>query len=160
MPTGLVGACQIRIEANGPQSSGCTSKDSRSIHKVAQEFESLLIEQMLKSAKLGELSEDGNSASGSMMALAQENLARLISQNGGIGMAQFLEKALNQTSGTAAVATAAGSTAPPAAVPAIAGPGATAPLPAAPQLSIPGAAGSPAAVQHTTDKSMRALRPR
>jgi Rod binding domain-containing protein len=110
METGLQSACQIRIEAKGPQTSGCTSKDPRIIRQVAHEFESLLIEQILKSVKLGEFSEDGNSASGSMMALAQENLARLISQNGGIGMASFLEKALNQTSSPAANATSSGVT--------------------------------------------------
>ena len=70
-PVDLNSSCQIRIEAKGPQTSGCTSKDSRSIHTVAQEFES-------------------------MMEFARENLARLISQNGGIGMAHFLENALNR----------------------------------------------------------------
>ena len=95
-PVDLNNACQIRIEAKGPQTSGCTSKDSRSIHTVAQEFESLLIGQMLKSVKLGELSEDENGTNGSMMEFARENLARLISHNGGIGMAHFLENALNR----------------------------------------------------------------
>jgi Rod binding domain-containing protein len=95
-PVDLNSSCQTRIEAKGPQTSGCTSKDSRSIHTVAQEFESLLIGQMLKSAKLGELSEDKNGTNGSMMEFARENLARLISQNGGIGMAHFLENALNR----------------------------------------------------------------
>jgi Rod binding domain-containing protein len=95
-PIGLENSCQIRIEAKGPQTSGCTSQDPHSIHAVAQEFESLLIGQMLKSVKLGELSEDGNGTNGSMMEFARENLARLISQNGGIGMAHFLENALNR----------------------------------------------------------------
>jgi len=96
-PIDLNSSCQIRIEANGPHTSGCKSNDSRSMHTVAQEFESLLIGQMLKSAKLGELSADENGTNGSMMEFARENLARLISQNGGIGMAHFLENALNRT---------------------------------------------------------------
>ncbi len=111
MGTGPVSACQIQIEANGPQTSGCTAKDPRNIHQVAQEFESLLIEQILKSAKFGEPGADSNTASGSMMALAQENLARLISQNGGIGMAQFLEKSLHQTSAIPTSADSSGATA-------------------------------------------------
>ncbi|MGO9242274.1 MAG: hypothetical protein ACLPXM_00675 [Terriglobales bacterium] len=110
MGTGPVSACQIQIEANGPQTSGCTAKDPRNIHQVAQEFESLLIEQILKSAKFGEPGADSNTTSGSMMAVAQENLARLISQNGGIGMAQFLEKSLHQTSAIPASADSGGAT--------------------------------------------------
>ncbi|HKM52800.1 MAG TPA: hypothetical protein VJY33_05265 [Isosphaeraceae bacterium] len=133
MGTGPVSACQIQIEANGPQTSGCTAKDPRNIHQVAREFESLLIEQILKSAKFGEPGADSNTASGSMMALAQENLARLISRNGGIGMAQFLEKSLHQTSAISASAdssgtTAAGGTPTTNVTQTIAGRGATAPV--------------------------------
>jgi Rod binding domain-containing protein len=119
-PIGLENSCQIRIEAKGPQTSGCTSQDPHSIHAVAQEFESLLIGQMLKSVKLGELSEDGNGTNGSMMEFARENLARLISQNGGIGMAHFLENALNQ-----ADAATSGLATPSSTTPGIVAPGVT-----------------------------------
>jgi Rod binding domain-containing protein len=127
-PVDLNSSCQIRIEANGPQTSGCTSKDPRSIHTVAQEFESLLIGQMLKSVKLGELSEDENGTNGSMMEFARENLARLISQNGGIGMAHFLENALNRADGASpSLAASSLATSGPATLgstaPAIAAPG-------------------------------------
>ena len=132
MPIGLESACQIRIEANGPQTSGCTSADSRNIHKVAQEFESLLIEQVLKSVKLGDSGADGNSASDSMMDFAKQNLARLISQNGGIGMAHFLENALNL-----AGAANPGAATPGLATPGAASPGSTAPGNAAPDAAIP-----------------------
>lgn len=120
-PIGLESSCQIRIEANGPQTSGCTSKDPRSIHTVAQEFESLLIGQMLKSVKLGELSEDGNGTNGSMMEFARENLARLISQNGGIGMAHFLENALNPAGPASSVHSTPSSTAPVISAPGVSG---------------------------------------
>jgi Rod binding domain-containing protein len=103
---GSQGACQLRVEANGPRTSSCPAGDPRSLHQVAQEFESLLIEQILKSVKLGEMSEDSNGTGGSMMELAQENLARLISQNGGLGVGHFLETALNQTGAARSTAAA------------------------------------------------------
>jgi Rod binding domain-containing protein len=87
-------SCQLLLEANGPRSSGCTTKDPKSIHRVAQEFESLLISQLLKSMKQGALSEEGAGANDSVMQYAQESMARVLSQNGGIGMASVIERAL------------------------------------------------------------------
>ncbi|MGC9999451.1 MAG: hypothetical protein ABSE21_05090 [Bryobacteraceae bacterium] len=136
-PVDLNSSCQIRIEANGPQTSGCTSKDPRSIHTVAQEFESLLIGQMLKSVKLGELSEDKNGTNGSMMEFARENLARLISQNGGIGMAHFLENALNR-----ADAARLGLANPGLASPSSASPGLAVPSSTSPGIAAPGVIGT------------------
>jgi hypothetical protein len=83
---------------------------------------------MLKSVKLGELSEDKNGTNGSMMEFARENLARLISQNGGIGMAHFLENALNRadaaTSGLATSSLAmSGLATPSSTAPVITAPG-------------------------------------
>jgi len=95
-PAGLDTACQIRVGPNGPQTSGCKSNDPRALHQAAQEFEALLIGQLLKSMKLSE-SSDGSGAASSMMDFAQDSLARLISQNGGIGLAHFLESSLSQS---------------------------------------------------------------
>lgn len=90
-------SCQLRIEANGPSSSRCTPNDPKSVHRVAQEFESLLISQLLKSMKQGALGEEGGS-NDSVMQYAQESMARVLSQNGGIGMASVVERALTQKS--------------------------------------------------------------
>ena len=106
---GSQSGCQFQVEANGPQSSGCASNDPRSLHRVAQEFESLLIEQILSSMKLGKAGEDGDSCNSSMMDFAQQNLARLISQRGGIGVGHFLESALNKTDATSSVSAASSS---------------------------------------------------
>ena len=84
------------MEPNGPGSSGCTAKDPKSVHRVAQEFESLLISQLLKSMKQGALSDDDQGANDSIMQYAQESMARVLSQNGGIGMASVIERALTQ----------------------------------------------------------------
>lgn len=91
-------SCQVLMEANGPRSSGCATKDPKSVHRVAQEFESLLISQLLKSMKQGALGEEGGGANDSVMQYAQESMARVLSQNGGIGMASVVERALTQHS--------------------------------------------------------------
>jgi Rod binding domain-containing protein len=96
MQVGSNTSCQLLLEANGPRSSGCTANDPKSIHRVAQEFESLLISQLLKSMKQGALSEEDDGANDSVMQYAQESMARVLSQNGGIGMASVIERALTQ----------------------------------------------------------------
>lgn len=97
----------MHIEANGPQSTGCTTKDPKSIHRVAQEFESLLISQLLKSMKQGDLTEEEKGANDSVMQYAQESMARVLSQNGGMGIAKVVERALTQKDAVAPGAPAA-----------------------------------------------------
>lgn len=89
-------SCQMQVEANGPRSSGCTTKDPKSIHRVAQEFESLLISQLMKSMKQGDLTEEEKGANDSVMQYAQESMARVLSQRGGLGIAKVVERALTQ----------------------------------------------------------------
>lgn len=96
-------SCQILMEANGPRSSGCTTTDPKSVHRIAQEFESLLISQLLKSMKQGALGEEDSGANDSVMQYAQESMARVLSQNGGIGMANVIERALTQKSSEAPI---------------------------------------------------------
>lgn len=96
MQVGSNTSCQLVLEANGPKSSGCTANDPKSIHRVAQEFESLLISQLLKSMKQGALSEEDGGTNDSVMQYAEESMARVLSQNGGIGMAGVIERALAQ----------------------------------------------------------------
>ncbi len=96
MQVGSNGSCQVFVEANGPRSSGCTTKDPGAVHRVAQEFESLLISQLLKSMKQGALSEEEKGASESVMQYAEESMARALSQNGGIGIASVVELSLTQ----------------------------------------------------------------
>jgi Rod binding domain-containing protein len=91
-------SCQISIEASGPKSSGCKTNDPQSVHKVAQEFESLMIGELLKSMKTGSLSPASKDADNSMMQYAQESLARTMSQSGGFGLASLIEKGLVQKS--------------------------------------------------------------
>jgi Rod binding domain-containing protein len=63
---------------------------------VAQEFESLLISQMLKSVKQGGLDGEETGAADSVMQYAQESMARVLSQKGGLGIARVIERTLAQ----------------------------------------------------------------
>ena len=106
-------SCQLRMEASGPRSSGCAPKDPKNIHRVAQEFESLLISQLLKSMKQGALGDEGGGSNDSVMQYAQESMARVLSQNGGIGMASVVERAMTQKDSEPALSTAESSSAKP-----------------------------------------------
>lgn len=107
-------SCQLLLAANGARSSGCSRNDSKSVHRVAQEFESLLISQLLKSMKQGALSEEDGGANDSVMQYAQESMAQVLSQNGGMGIANVVERALTQRSPEADKAVVQSSTRLPA----------------------------------------------
>lgn len=73
------------------------------IRQAAGEFEALLIEQMLKSAResSGGGSLDGEASAGAnetMIDFANQNFARLIAQGGGLGLTRMIEKGLQRTS--------------------------------------------------------------
>lgn len=91
------GSCQILLDANGGHSSGCRANDPGTTHKVAQEFEALLIGQLLKAAKFNALGDSSAPGSDTMMDYAQESLARLLSQQGGLGLAPMIEAGLKQS---------------------------------------------------------------
>jgi Rod binding domain-containing protein len=80
-----------------------SSDGSGRLHKAAQDFEALLIGQMLKSAR--EEGSDGWLGSGegtgddSAMEMAESQLANALSSGGGIGLAKTIERAMSKNSG-------------------------------------------------------------
>jgi Rod binding domain-containing protein len=82
--------------------SGNTAKPDR-LHKAAQEFEALLVGEMLKSAR--ESGSDGWLGSGestgddSAMDMAESQLANALASSGGLGLATTIERAMTKTSG-------------------------------------------------------------
>ena len=72
--------------------------DPAKVKKAAQQFEGLILGQMLKSVH--EASDDGvlgnaDDPSGSTaMEMAFENIAQTMAANGGLGLAKFVEKGL------------------------------------------------------------------
>jgi Rod binding domain-containing protein len=77
--------------------------DPDKIHHAAQQFESLLISQILKTGRddsEGWLGTGDDQAASSAMGIAEEQFAQALSARGGIGLANLIEKGL--TSSTAA----------------------------------------------------------
>lgn len=75
------------------------SDDPAKIRKAAQEFEALLLEQVLQSAKGsggGWLEPDGDSSEDCATGLGEQQLALAIAQNGGLGLANMIAKGLEK----------------------------------------------------------------
>ncbi len=81
--------------------SGTVAKPDR-LHKAAQEFEALLVGEMLKSAR--ESGSDGWLGSGestgddSAMDMAESQLANALASSGGLGLANTIERAMAKPS--------------------------------------------------------------
>ena len=79
--------------------SNSTQKDSR-LHKAAQQFESLLISEMLKSAHGsdddGWLGSGDSAGSNSAMQMAESQLAEALSSGKGLGLASIIEQKMGR----------------------------------------------------------------
>jgi flagellar protein FlgJ len=82
--------------AGGPDAK---TDDPAKIRQAAQQFEALLLEQVLQSAKGsggGWLDSDGDSSEDCATGLGEQQLALAISQNGGLGLAHMIAKGLER----------------------------------------------------------------
>jgi len=70
--------------------------DPAKAHQAAQQFEALLLEQVLQAAKgnTGWLQTDGDGEQDCAMGLAEQQLAISMARNGGFGLANLIDKAL------------------------------------------------------------------
>jgi Rod binding domain-containing protein len=74
--------------------------DPEKIHQAAQQFESLLLAQILKSAhddSEGWLGTGEDQAGSSAMSIAEEQLAQALSNRGGLGLAGLIERGLTRS---------------------------------------------------------------
>lgn len=75
--------------------------DPEKIHRAAQQFEALLISQILKGAhpddSEGWLGTGDDEAAGSAMGIAEEQFAQALSARGGLGLAALIEKGLTKS---------------------------------------------------------------
>jgi Rod binding domain-containing protein len=74
------------LAPTAPTSPTTPNATQRDLHKVATEFEAMLLRQLLGAAKVG--------GSGSYADMAVESLSDGLSRSGGIGLARELEAAL------------------------------------------------------------------
>ncbi len=82
-----------------PAIPAVSSKDSPAkIHDAAQQFESLLIGQLLKTSREasggGWLGTDQDDAGATGMEIAEQQFAKMLSSNGGLGLSKTIEAGL------------------------------------------------------------------
>jgi Rod binding domain-containing protein len=64
------------------------------VQDAAQQFEALMIGQMLRSVREAARDDDSDSSGETMMDLADQQLSQLLARNGGLGLAQMIVKGL------------------------------------------------------------------
>jgi Rod binding domain-containing protein len=74
-----------------------TSKGASNLHKMAKEFETLLVHQLLDAAKVGGETKSGGSSA--YQGMAVDAFANGVSQAGGLGLAKQIEDALTRGRG-------------------------------------------------------------
>lgn len=97
----MIGA--IGAQAPVPEAAGAnSSRDPEKVKDAARQFEGLMIAQLLRSMRSGEkgwLGTGEDETSDSMMELAEEQLARTMAEQGGIGLASMVIKGLEGPAG-------------------------------------------------------------
>ena len=86
--------------AGGPGESSQAKTSPAQLLDAARQFESLLLSEMLKCIReasgSGWLGTGEDAAGDSAMALAQEQFAQALAQNGGLGLAKVIVKGLER----------------------------------------------------------------
>ena len=79
--------------------AGTEARTSRQQGAAAQDFEALLLTQLLRSAREAGggswMNSESDQASGTSLELGEEHLARALALQGGIGLAAGIQKALD-----------------------------------------------------------------
>jgi Rod binding domain-containing protein len=103
MPDTVLSLGSTPLLSPGLSSSGTLAgkKDSpEQIHRAAQQFESLLITQILRTAHgddEGWLGTGDDQTASSAMGIAEEQLAQALSAKGGLGLSQLIEQGLTKS---------------------------------------------------------------
>ncbi|HWR49644.1 MAG TPA: hypothetical protein VN428_00955 [Bryobacteraceae bacterium] len=88
---------QVTTGAGGVANSGNDS-DPTKIREAAEQFEAVLIGQLLRSMRASEsggwLGTGEDAAGGSMMEIAEEHLAGVMAAQGGIGLANLVNQGI------------------------------------------------------------------
>jgi len=93
----MIGGISPLVAASSP----ATKSDPKTIQAAAGEFEALLIGSLLKSMResgsTGWLGTGEDKTSESLMGIAEEQVAQLLSAQGGLGLARMISQGLSQT---------------------------------------------------------------
>jgi Rod binding domain-containing protein len=100
MPDSILALGAKAIDLTPPRPGMSEGDRPDKVHKAAQQFEALLIAEMLKTAhgdSEGWLGTGNDQAGSSAMAIAEEQFAQALSNRGGLGLAQLIEKGLTKS---------------------------------------------------------------
>ena len=99
--------CPNQKACEQPASGNC-GRDPQKVLRAAQQFEALLIGQMLKTVRESSGSDGwmgtGDGADGTMMDYAEQSLATVLASQGGLGLAQLVTDGLTKANDTAGCA--------------------------------------------------------
>lgn len=96
-----LGSTPLNSSATLSSSNAGSKKDSpEAIHKAAQQFESLLMTQLLRTAHgddEGWLGTGDDQTASSAMGIAEEQLSQALSVRGGLGLSKLIEAGLTKS---------------------------------------------------------------
>ena len=78
------------------QSSVVKKDDPAKVKEAARQFESLLIGQMLRSAREASAGDDEDSTKSIMLDVADQQFSKLLANNGGMGLSRMIVQGLKQ----------------------------------------------------------------
>jgi Rod binding domain-containing protein len=89
-----------RLTAGGGTEAAPAENDPEKILKAAREFESIWLEQMLHSARPSDeasMTGEPDSTRDMVLDMADQQVARMLAAQGGLGLAAMVQKGLHQT---------------------------------------------------------------
>jgi flagellar protein FlgJ len=93
----------IPLSTSAIFSPGEATDRKSKIHTAAQQFEALMVSEMLKAAREtgseGWLGSGDSSTEDTAMSMAESQLSNALAKNGGLGLAKTIESALTSRSG-------------------------------------------------------------
>ena len=96
----MINSVEQRSTVSIEHQQGKVADSPEKIADAIQQFETLLIEQMLRSMRSsdsdGWMGTEKDSSSESLMEYAEQEFARVIANNGGFGLAKLLSDGLQQ----------------------------------------------------------------
>src|SRR5437660_7554411 len=95
-----VNSTVLNLPPAQPEAGSKTSK----LHQAAQQFEALMIGEMMKSVHEGSSSgwlgsDDGEGGDNQAMGMAESQFANALAMNGGLGLARMVEQSVGQQGG-------------------------------------------------------------
>jgi peptidoglycan hydrolase FlgJ len=93
------------LQTTVDRASGAKAPDTSKVAEAAQQFEALLISQMLRSIRESEGmgASEGDAAGASAMGFAEEHMAQALASQGGLGLARLVVEGLQKAPANAGV---------------------------------------------------------